>query len=286
MNKQLERFIASIENLLAATLEVDDFLDFESLKDEPESLPFQPGLLLATAEPPPKLEAFMPLPPSGVGKFMPGAKAKYEQAVAEGKAKCAEEEALNRRISRRPHELLPVRPILEFDMVDPRFIQESDVLDQLDDRPNLMELTPKEFESLISNLFQKMGLETRQTQARARWRRRLRRVGPSTDFRRQGHHPGEALQEHGRSQCRTRPFRHHAERGCLKGNPRHDERLREVILRLRGRQTTGTPQRQQLSLPVGRARRAGARIEPPEDWVDPVADVEEPMTEEPDPQSV
>ncbi len=64
-----------------------------------------------------------------------------------------------------PHELLPVRPIVEFDMVDPRFIQESDVLGALDDRPNLMELTPTEFEALISNLFEKMGLDTRQTQA-------------------------------------------------------------------------------------------------------------------------
>ena len=50
-------------------------------------------------------------------------------------------------------------------MVDPRFIQESDVLRVLDDRPNLMELTPTEFEALISNLFEKMGLDTRQTQA-------------------------------------------------------------------------------------------------------------------------
>jgi restriction system protein len=50
-------------------------------------------------------------------------------------------------------------------MVDPRFIEEIDVLSGLDQRPNLMELTPSEFESLITNLFQKMGLETRQTQA-------------------------------------------------------------------------------------------------------------------------
>jgi restriction system protein len=68
-------------------------------------------------------------------------------------------------VSRSPHELVPVRPILEFDMVDPRFIQESDVLGTLDERPNLMELTPQQFEALISNLFEKMGLDTRQTQA-------------------------------------------------------------------------------------------------------------------------
>ena len=72
---------------------------------------------------------------------------------------------LNAAVSGSPSELVPVRPILEFDMVDPRFIQESDVLGTLDTRPNLMELSPREFESLITNLFEKMGLETRQTQA-------------------------------------------------------------------------------------------------------------------------
>jgi restriction system protein len=50
-------------------------------------------------------------------------------------------------------------------MSDPRFIEEADVLSTLDQRPNLMDLTPGEFESLITNLFQAMGLETRQTQA-------------------------------------------------------------------------------------------------------------------------
>jgi restriction system protein len=72
---------------------------------------------------------------------------------------------LNASVSKSPSELVPVRPILEFNMVDPRFIQESDVLSALDVRPNLMELTPSEFESLITNLFEKMGLETRLTQA-------------------------------------------------------------------------------------------------------------------------
>jgi restriction system protein len=72
---------------------------------------------------------------------------------------------LTASISRSPAELVPVRPIIDFDMADPRFVKEDDVLATLDTRPNLMELTPKEFESLITNLFEKMGLETRQTQA-------------------------------------------------------------------------------------------------------------------------
>ena len=70
---------------------------------------------------------------------------------------------LNAGVSRNPAELAPVRPVLEFDMVDDRFVEEADVLSGLDQRPNLMDLTPGEFESLITNLFETMGLDTRQT---------------------------------------------------------------------------------------------------------------------------
>jgi|SRR5579863_334081 len=68
-------------------------------------------------------------------------------------------------VSRSAHELEPVRPIVNFNMVDPRFIDKSDVLSDLDSRPNIAELTPGEFEALMTNLFEKMGLETRLTQA-------------------------------------------------------------------------------------------------------------------------
>jgi hypothetical protein len=72
---------------------------------------------------------------------------------------------LSAGVSKSPTELSPVRPVVEFSMVDPRFIAETDVISGMDQRPNLLELTPTEFESLISNLFTRMGLETRQTQA-------------------------------------------------------------------------------------------------------------------------
>jgi len=72
---------------------------------------------------------------------------------------------LNALVSRSPSELMAIRPIIDINLADPRFIQESDVLSTLDTRPNLMELTPGEFESLITNLFQRMGLETKLTQA-------------------------------------------------------------------------------------------------------------------------
>jgi restriction system protein len=74
-------------------------------------------------------------------------------------------ERLNASVSKKPGELVPVRPVLEFDMVDKRFVEETDVLSGLDTRPNLLELTPSEFESLIQNLFAKMGLDTKQTRA-------------------------------------------------------------------------------------------------------------------------
>jgi restriction system protein len=70
---------------------------------------------------------------------------------------------LSAGVSKSPSELLPVRPVLEFSMVDPRFVAESDALSQLDQRPNLMDLSFVEFEALIQNLFTKMGLEARQT---------------------------------------------------------------------------------------------------------------------------
>jgi restriction system protein len=71
---------------------------------------------------------------------------------------------LSASLSKSPAELVPVRPVLEFDMVDPRFVEEADVLSQLDQRQNLMDLKSGEFEALITNLFARMGLETRMTQ--------------------------------------------------------------------------------------------------------------------------
>jgi restriction system protein len=69
------------------------------------------------------------------------------------------------QISRSPQELMPVRPIVDFNMVDPRFVEKPQVLAGLENRPNLAALSPGEFEALITNLFEKMGLETRLTQA-------------------------------------------------------------------------------------------------------------------------
>lgn len=72
---------------------------------------------------------------------------------------------LGAQVSPSPDEMLPVKPIVEFDMVDKRFVEQSDVLADLESRPNLMDLNPFEFENLISNLFEQIGFNTKQTRS-------------------------------------------------------------------------------------------------------------------------
>lgn len=72
---------------------------------------------------------------------------------------------LGAKVSPQPAEMQAVKPVVEFDMVDKRFVEQSDILADLDDRPNLMDLSPFEFENLVGNLFTRMGLETKQTRS-------------------------------------------------------------------------------------------------------------------------
>lgn len=72
---------------------------------------------------------------------------------------------LGAQVSTRPDELQAIKPIIEFDMVDRRFIEQGDVLGGLESRPNLLDLSPSEFETLVANLFSKMGLDTKLTRA-------------------------------------------------------------------------------------------------------------------------
>jgi restriction system protein len=66
-------------------------------------------------------------------------------------------------ISPNIDELAAVKPIREYFMIDKRFVKDTDILSQITYSPNLMDLDPFEFENLVSNLFTKMGLETKQT---------------------------------------------------------------------------------------------------------------------------
>jgi restriction system protein len=72
---------------------------------------------------------------------------------------------LGAQVSPQPDELLAVKPIVDFDMVDKRFVEESDVLSDLESRPNLMELNPFEFENLVNNVFGRIGFEAKLTRS-------------------------------------------------------------------------------------------------------------------------
>lgn len=72
---------------------------------------------------------------------------------------------LGAQVSSRPDEMLAVKPIVEFDMVDKRFVEQSDILSDLENRPNLMDLKPFEFENLVSNLFEQIGFQAKLTRA-------------------------------------------------------------------------------------------------------------------------
>ncbi len=92
-------------------------------------------------------------------------RAEFEQLRLDKVDKVACLRNLGAQLSSRPDELQPVKPIVEFNMVDKRFIEQGDALACLESRPNLMDLTPSEFETLVSNLFGKMGLETKLTRS-------------------------------------------------------------------------------------------------------------------------
>lgn len=72
---------------------------------------------------------------------------------------------LGAQVSRHASELLAIKPIVDFNMVDRRFVEQSDVISELESRPNLMDLNPYEFENLVANLFSQMGLDTKQTRS-------------------------------------------------------------------------------------------------------------------------
>jgi len=92
-------------------------------------------------------------------------KERFSQLILERVDKRACLRNLGAQLSPRPNEMVAIKPVVTFDMVDKRFVQGSDVLSDLDVRPNIMDLTPFEFENLVSNLFSQIGFETKQTRS-------------------------------------------------------------------------------------------------------------------------
>jgi restriction system protein len=72
---------------------------------------------------------------------------------------------LNALVSPHPYDLEPVRPVFDPDLSRYRFVDAIDVAAGLDARPVLLELRPVEFEHLIRQLFEAMGMKAWVTQA-------------------------------------------------------------------------------------------------------------------------
>ena len=72
---------------------------------------------------------------------------------------------LNAVISPHPYDLEAVRPVVQFDLSKYKFVEEMNVIAGLDSRPDLLALKPVEFEHLIRELFEAMGLKSWVTQA-------------------------------------------------------------------------------------------------------------------------
>lgn len=68
-------------------------------------------------------------------------------------------------VSPHPYDLEDVGPVEQFDLSKYHFVEEMDVVAGLDSHPDLLELTPAEFEHLIRQLFEAMGLKSWVTQA-------------------------------------------------------------------------------------------------------------------------
>lgn len=74
---------------------------------------------------------------------------------------------LNALVSRHPYDLEAVKPLLDFEalLALHRFVEGVDALANLDSRPDLLDMSPTEFEHFIRGLFETMGMEAWNTQA-------------------------------------------------------------------------------------------------------------------------
>jgi restriction system protein len=66
---------------------------------------------------------------------------------------------LNALVSQHPYELEGITPILDFDLTKYSFIDGMDAVATLDSRPDLMRMSPTEFEHLVRQIFEAMGMQ-------------------------------------------------------------------------------------------------------------------------------
>jgi restriction system protein len=68
---------------------------------------------------------------------------------------------LNALVSNHPYDLEPVRPVVDFEslLAQYKFVEGMDAVAGLDSRHDLLEMTPTEFEHLVKQLFEAMGMK-------------------------------------------------------------------------------------------------------------------------------
>jgi restriction system protein len=67
-------------------------------------------------------------------------------------------------VSNHPFDLEPIEPLLDFDLTKFSFIQGLDAVSMLDSRPDLMQMSPTNFEHLVRQIFEAQGAEGWTTQ--------------------------------------------------------------------------------------------------------------------------
>jgi restriction system protein len=72
---------------------------------------------------------------------------------------------LNAVVSPHPYDLEPIRPVVQFDLSKYKFVEEMQIAAGLDSRPDLLALKPVEFEHLVRELFEAVGMKSWVTQA-------------------------------------------------------------------------------------------------------------------------
>ncbi len=74
---------------------------------------------------------------------------------------------LNALVSIHPYDLEAVRPVVDFEtlLTQYKFVEGMDAVAGLDSRPDLLDMTPTEFEHLVRQLFERMGMKSWVTQA-------------------------------------------------------------------------------------------------------------------------
>jgi restriction system protein len=73
---------------------------------------------------------------------------------------------LNALVTGHPYDLEPVRPVVDFEMLlaQYKFVEGMDAVAALDSRRDLLDMTPPEFEHLVRQLFEAMGMKAWKTQ--------------------------------------------------------------------------------------------------------------------------